>query len=1295
MDGLSAAASVIAVLQMTLTITGYLSNVKEAAKERESYAIEASNLYSLLVKLLSRIEADDGSNLPWRKEIETIAGDKGPLGQLRKELARLQPKLVMGGRANKMKARIAWHRVKDEVASAFSKIERLKTQISMVLDLDHFKLSQKIEKDTKYLRETRTNANLDEKHRTALEWLTAPSFDARQMANLNLAQKGSGSWFLKSTSVGKWLNEPGQIIFCPGIPGAGKSIIAAITIDFLSRTVRSEKIGLAYLYLSFKPETASGTYGLLVAILKQLLRARPDLAEPVYKLKRRQETCGTTSSIDEIVSILKSVMGKLDTVYIVIDALDECSDQDGSCTVLLETLFDLRYDGDLRLMCTSRYMPEITGKFKGCLLQDIQALDADIEDFVQAQFSSLHRCIRNDAQLQHKIKKEIVTNAAGMFLLARLHVESLRGRRTRQEVLNVLETLSSKHGGEVLQVYDIEFDKAMARIGGSSPEDEDRAKKAIYWIAFSIRPLTAEELCHALAIKPDQDDLNFDDIVEIEDVLDVCAGLLNVEDQVVSLMHITLQGYLERSKARWYPAIELDMTNSCLAYISYANVNKLSDREQAQSDKDLGKYVFLPYAQYFWREHGHRIKEKGHEMKRGYFAGATAGPLTGGRQPVPDWERSTGLSILVIDKFVRSLENILLRSGREQRAINLIGSDGCTALASAAEKGDANLVRLIVQQRDVDVNRTQPLWRAVRNGHEEVVRALLDCNDIDVNRTTDDKISEWASKTNPNKNDGSPLHAAMSRPNLTIVKLLLGRGASVNCVSNGGITPLHHAAKYDFERAAKILLNAGASVHNSTDKPGSETPLLWAVEHDSSKVLRLLLGRGASVGCCDGRGIMPLHYAAAHDFDGVAKLLLDAGASVHSRTPDRGETPLSWAAKYGSKKVTRLLLDHGANANTQGCNVYHDIRPLTWAIQSSEDVVRLLLSHGASVNFVWHCPPMMAHIHGSSPLQHAVLCGNESIAELLLTHGADINLRDSWGNSVLLDAANNSHEGMVRLLLHHGCDINSKNSSGYCALDLAVSCGSANIVQLLLENGADVISMPLAFLAVLALGKKEANFGRVVVLLLEGGAHLDATDDDGMTVLHITTQYCRSTIVKMLLERGAEVDVQNGEGITALHIAAQDCKGEAVRTLLEHGAQVDLKDKYGRTALWLAASRHWDSSVVMRILVDYGARIDDENEKRETILAHACKEPHVSYKNVEFLLDHGASVNQKDLNGCTPLWHAASCESHYYGQENDESIVRLLLRYDADPEMILKHMDTVKTDAQTKSYVLRLAYNRS
>jgi hypothetical protein len=138
MDPLSVTASVIALVEFTGVIIGYLNNVKDASKDRARCAIELSNVSSLLVALIYRLD-EASTNDGWYTEVQSLAAANGPIDQYRSALEQLQSKLTSTA-ASGLKAigtALAWKFNKEEVTNILTRIERLKSLIQIALEMDH------------------------------------------------------------------------------------------------------------------------------------------------------------------------------------------------------------------------------------------------------------------------------------------------------------------------------------------------------------------------------------------------------------------------------------------------------------------------------------------------------------------------------------------------------------------------------------------------------------------------------------------------------------------------------------------------------------------------------------------------------------------------------------------------------------------------------------------------------------------------------------------------------------------------------------------------------------------------------------------------------------------------------------------------------------------------------------------------------------------------------------------------------------------------------------------------------
>ena len=93
------------------------------------------------------------------------------------------------------------------------------------------------------------------------------------------------------------------------------------------------------------------------------------------------------------------------------------------------------------------------------------------------------------------------------------------------------------------------------------------------------------------------------------------------------------------------------------------------------------------------------------------------------------------------------------------------------------------------------------------------------------------------------------------------------------------------------------------------------------------------------------------------------------------------------------------------------------------------------------------------------------------------------------------------------------------------------------------------------------------------MLVVEGGANVDAKDENGDTPLHWAKRFCEPYVLRMLVvEGGANVNITNKDGETPLHYAA--LVPQIAHFLLDKGARPDIRNNEGVTAIDLTACPH-------------------------------------------------------------------------------------------------------------------------
>ena len=241
-----------------------------------------------------------------------------------------------------------------------------------------------------------------------IKWISPKDFRAQHSDIISRKQEGTGQWFLETAAFKSWLQRAGETLYCPGIPGAGKTVMAANAVDYL---IRTGDHGVAVVYCSYKASAEETAATLLGAILRQLVDARPSTGKYVEPLRTQNDKPGTRPKLEEFAKTIQSVIEDYSNVYIVVDALDECPV--ASRHQFLETLQTLQKAVGLHLMVTSRPLPELGSKFNGLTIE-ICARNEDVTQFIKGRTCQLPKCIQRNVELQKSVHDTIAKETGGM-----------------------------------------------------------------------------------------------------------------------------------------------------------------------------------------------------------------------------------------------------------------------------------------------------------------------------------------------------------------------------------------------------------------------------------------------------------------------------------------------------------------------------------------------------------------------------------------------------------------------------------------------------------------------------------------------------------------------------------------------------------------------------------------------------------------------------------------------------------------------------------------------------------------
>lgn len=280
-------------------------------------------------------------------------------------------------------------------------------------------VSSDIRDDVVRLHQRQDNRERYDQHQAILNWLTPIDYAPQHNDFFGRRKEGTGEWLLHSKEFERWIDEEKQTLFCPGIPGAGKTIIASIVVEYLWTKYQTERgIGIAYLYFNFQRQDEQKLVDVLSSLLKQLVQKQNSMPETTQDLYKHHKDRRTRPSVDEIIKELRSVIRTYSVVFIVIDALDESQFSEKGHGRFLQSLFDLQSQGgDVNIFATSRFVAEIESQFQGCLRKEILAHREDILAYLDGRIPQLLRShISKYPDLQDLVRREVVEATHGMYV---------------------------------------------------------------------------------------------------------------------------------------------------------------------------------------------------------------------------------------------------------------------------------------------------------------------------------------------------------------------------------------------------------------------------------------------------------------------------------------------------------------------------------------------------------------------------------------------------------------------------------------------------------------------------------------------------------------------------------------------------------------------------------------------------------------------------------------------------------------------------------------------------------------
>ncbi|KAF5021013.1 hypothetical protein F66182_6944 [Fusarium sp. NRRL 66182] len=839
-DPLSVTVSVIALLQLAATATQHIKDVKHGSADRLRLRDELRSTACVLEMLNDRVEdAKDASETDETLKpasIKALAEPDGPLSLFRQLLQEIVTKLEPQASLRRLAKHFTWPFDKKDIAEMLTSLERIKSHFSLIMqnDLRELVKLSNLKLDNLNNKADRSEAkSRDEEAIKIISWISPLSFHTKHTDILESVEPGTGTWLIEHDTFQRWVRGDIDGLWCPGIPGAGKTSLVSLIINHLERE-RNADTACAYIYCDYNRRLEQTPSALLSSLLQQVLQNFTDQSLPaeVSLLYSQHHKYDTRPTQTQVTDILRKVAARLTVFYIVIDALDECAESEEAALQFLETVSSL--GAHAKVLCTSRFSTTFEEYFCKYERLPIAAQDADITTFLETQIHQKHRLsrhVRADPTLKDEIVGTIIQGSQGMyveaetrpgflsvnqhrFLLAKLHLESLSQKINRKEVRSSLRTLPAS--------LNATYSDALERIYRQAPEAVGLAEAVLFWVLCAKRPLTILELQQLYATEglPEDSALEEDDLPDADILTGACGGLVMIDSdsKTVRIVHYTAQQYFEQFQSDKLLHARFRITNISLKYLSLPNFSSgicTTDKDMAQRLED---YPFLDYAAKNW---GADIGEfDGDDFILALDRLASSPTALGTTSQAfglhndrhsnwsQEFPRDTPALVLAA---TFNLPRVLERMVQNGHGLENTGTDGETALIRAASFGLEENVRALLDlgadKNARDHMDETALQRAARNGEEGVVKVLLS-KQADVNVNTS---SDWTA-----------LMSAVSSGNTEIVQMLVDAGANLMAETVWGDSALSIATRNGQEAIATLLADRGAILpHNPAGRRAS------------------------------------------------------------------------------------------------------------------------------------------------------------------------------------------------------------------------------------------------------------------------------------------------------------------------------------------------------------------------------------------------------------------------------------------------------------------------------------------
>ncbi|OJJ42793.1 hypothetical protein ASPZODRAFT_1258257 [Penicilliopsis zonata CBS 506.65] len=568
---------------------------------------------------------------------------------------------------------------------------------------------------------------------------------------------GTCSWFLDHPIFQEWQWDPlSPLLWVTADPGCGKSVLAKFLIDDTLKSFQSRIV--CYFFFDGKSSEQQSITNALCSVLHQLFQQEEDLLSDAILqdyLRHANFTSSVTQLWNTLITAAESLINK--EVVCVFDAIDEC-EQHGRKRLIEEVcrFFNRNERGPLKFLLTSRPWGEIRHEIESQIgdhlpsihLQGdadtvVQSISVDIAQVIGKRVRGISKRLRfNEEEEEALLHGFTKGKPHRTYLWTKLILDMVE--RNPDITKSQIEQMTSELPQPVQKAYE--------RMLYEIP-DPDRANGILHIILAATRPLSVDEMRHALNVIDGHHHSSHNLELKTkawfcERVRELCGLFLTIVDDHIDILHESGRMFLEQRFS--VQDAHRTLAEACIRHLLFFE------------DSDI-EAPFVEYSVRNWTMHAQKADfEAGHEI-------------------IPSMLR-------LCDPRAKWL--CLLRFHSHTNIA--IPEDG-NSLMVASCFGLTMVVNLLLNQkpppsaRDKTYGRTALSW-AAGNGFDETIQLFLPSMVCHLWRP----FSTFPSIELSDHENRTPLMHAVLNDHVLVAKRLLDAGASTNATDKYGMS----AAEY-------------------------------------------------------------------------------------------------------------------------------------------------------------------------------------------------------------------------------------------------------------------------------------------------------------------------------------------------------------------------------------------------------------------------------------------------------------------------------------------------------------------